>query len=306
MISLFETVGRNTAMLELAAKRNSPKLLFVGGVVGMVGTTVLACRATLKVQEVFEEAEKDNIINNAVREQHPEEYSEDERQKAAISIYVRSAGKVVRLYAPSVGLGVVSIVALTKSHNILQERNVALMAAYSALDKGFREYRARVIDKYGEDQDREFRYDTEVLVEGSGKSKKTSVRIASGDPSVYAKFYDEYSPNWSPDPEINKIFLKNQQNYVNDLLRARGHVFLNEVYERLGLDHTKAGAIVGWVMGDDGDNYIDFGVFTNDAEPRVRDFVNGREGSILLDFNVDGVIFDKLPEIKEAIKWHQQ
>lgn len=305
MTSLFETIGKNKALLELLAKKNSPQFLFVGGVVGMVGTTVLACRATLKVQDVLEVAEEDNRVNNSIREQHPDHFSEEERRKNAVVIYTRSAGKIVRLYAPAVGLGVVSIAALTKSHNILQERNVALMAAYSALDRGFKEYRSRVIEKYGEDQDREFRYETEVVVEGSGKNKKTTVRIGQGEPSVYAVFYDEYSANWSREPEINKIFLKNKQNYLNDLLRARGHVFLNEVYHELGLPHSKAGAVVGWIMGEAGDNYIDFGVFTPDAEPHIRDFVNGREGSILLDFNVDGVIFDKLPEIKEAIKWRQ-
>ena len=306
MTSLFETLSRNRAVLELAAKKNSPQFLFVGGVVGMVGTTVLACRATLKLQEVLDRAEQDISVSHSIAELHPDQYSAQDRQKDAAIIYVRSAAKVALLYAPAVGLGSLSIAALTKSHNILQERNAALMAAYAALDKGFRAYRERVIEKYGEDQDREFRYETEVVAEGSGKSKKTIVRAAYGEPSIYAKFYDEYSPNWSRDPEINKIFLKNQQNYVNDLLRARGHVFLNEVYERLGIPHTKAGAVVGWIMGPEGDNYIDFGVFTPDANDRVRDFVNGREGSILLDFNVDGMIFDKIEPVREAIKWRQQ
>lgn len=301
MTSLFENVVRSRAMLELIAKKNSPQFLFVGGVVGMVGTTVLACRATLKVSDILDEAEEESRINNAVRQQHPENYSEEERRKTAVVIYSRSAGKIVKLYAPAVGLGVISIAALTKSHRILEDRNVALMAAYSALDKGFKEYRARVVERYGEDVDREMRYETEVVAEGSGKSKKTHVRIAQDGASVYAVFYDEHSLNWSRDPEINKIFLKNKQNYLNDLLRARGHVFLNEVYQELGLPHTKAGAIVGWIIGEDGDNYIDFGVFDPDRN-RARDFVNGREGSILLDFNVDGVIFDKLPEVKEAVR----
>lgn len=305
MTSLFENLSRSRAVLELTAKANSPKILLVGGIVGMVGTTVLASRATLKLEDVLAKAEKDLQVNNAVREQHPEDFPESERQKNSALICLRSTGQIAKLYAPAVGLGVVSVAALTKSHNILQERNTALMAAYAALDKGFRAYRARVIEKYGDDQDDEFRYGTEVVASGSGKNQKTTVRVAPGEPSVYAQFYDEYSPNWSRDPEINKIFLKNQQNYVNDLLRARGHVFLNEVYERLGIPHTKAGAVVGWVMSPEGDNYIDFGVFTPDANDRVRNFVNGREGSILLDFNVDGVIFDKIEPIREAIKWRQ-
>ena len=89
------------------------------------------------------------------------------------------------------------------------------------------------------------------------------------------------------------LFLRTQQNYANDLLKARGHLFLNEVYSMLGIPHTSAGAIVWWTIGAGGDNYVDFGIFTRDSQV-VREFVNGYERSILLDFNVDGVIWDMI------------
>lgn len=306
MTSLFEVVGRNQAMVRLIASKNSPKMLFIGGVAGMVGSTVLACRATLKVEEVLHETQRDISITHHIRANHEEQYSERDRQKDTAIIYVRSTAKVALLYAPAVIVGGISIAALTKSHNILEERNAALMAAYAALDKGFREYRARVVDRYGEDVDREMRYETEVVATEDAKGKpKTELRIGPGGASIYAKFFDEGSRNWHSDPEINKIFLRNQQNWANDKLHARGHLFLNEVYEMLDLPHTKAGAIVGWISGPEGkDNYVDFGVFGPDGGHMVREFINGREGSVLLDFNVDGVIFDKLPSVKEAIaRW---
>jgi len=307
MTSLFETLGRNKAMLGLIANKNSPKMLFVGGVAGMVGSTVLACRATLKVEQVLHETQRDISITHHIRDQHEDQYSENDRKKDTAIIYVRSSAKIALLYAPAVIVGGISIAVLTKSHNLLEERNIALMAAYSALDKGFREYRSRVVERYGEDVDREMRYDTEIVASDDAKGKaKTTVRVSPDSPSIYAMFYDEGSRNWSPDPEINKLFLKNQQNYLNDLLRVRGHVMLNEVYDRLDLPQTKAGAIVGWMMNsEDGDHYIDFGVFGRDGSDRIRDFMNGREGAVLLDFNVDGVIFDKLPEVKEAIRWRR-
>jgi hypothetical protein len=71
-------------------------------------------------------------------------------------------------------------------------------------------------------------------------------------------------------------------------------VFLNEVYRAIGADHTQAGSVVGWILSDTGDNYIDFGVFNGQDGDRIRDFVNGREGAVLLDFNVDGLIWDKI------------
>lgn len=301
---LSEAIQRGVGRQSLVIQKNSPQLLFVGGVVGMVGSTVLACRATLKLHEVLEESQNDLETAKTVKENYPEKYSDEDVRKDVAIIYVRSGVKVVRLYAPSVILGAASIAALTKSHNILQDRNAALTAAYVALDKSFREYRQRVVEKYGEDEDRYLRHDTEVVVSSEDGKKKpqTMVRVGPGEPSGYARFFDQLSRNWSKEPEYNVYFLKCQQNYMNDLLNARGHVFLNEVYDALDLPRSQAGSVVGWVRGSDGDGYIDFGVFRPDASDSVIDFVNGREGAVLLDFNVDGVIYDKI-EYKEAPSW---
>lgn len=309
MISLSEGIQRSLSRQLLIGQKNSPKFLFVGGVVGMVGSTVLACRSTLKLEEVLKESQND--LHVAKTMDH-EKYSEEDRQKDTAIIYVRAGVKVAKLYAPSVALGVISIAALTKSHNILNDRNAALTAAYVAIDKGFREYRHRVVEKYGEEEDRRLRYDTELLVTGPGEGKdnkpKTSERVGPDAATIYARFFDQLSPNWSKEAEYNALFLNCQQNWANDLLNARGHVFLNEVYGFLGIPHSEAGAIVGWIRGSDGDRdgYIDFGVFGAGANDKVRDFVNGREGSILLDFNVDGVIFDKIESTKEAVAWRQE
>ena len=112
--------------------------------------------------------------------------------------------------------------------------------------------------------------------------------------SDYARFFDAASPNWQNDPEYNLMFLRAQQQYANDLLRAKGRLFLNDVYEMLGLEKSKAGQIVGWVYdreNPNGDNFVDFGIYDMSKE-RVRAFVNGYETNILLDFNVDGNIWD--------------
>jgi hypothetical protein len=178
-------------------------------------------------------------------------------------------------------------------------RNAALGAAYTALDKGFREYRARVVEKYGPDEDRNFRYGTEMVEveDGEGKKKKEVVRISRNQPSIYAKFFDASSVYFEKHPESNLIFLKAQQNFANDRLKTRGHLFLNEVYDALGLPHTKAGSAVGWLLSRDGstDNYVSFGLFEG-QEQKIRDFVNGYDEAVLLDFNVDGPILNMLEE----------
>jgi len=290
-----EAVGRQIARNALHLQKGSPGLLLGVGIAGMVGTTVLACRATLKMETVVDEAKEK--LDTAKTLEH-EEYSEKDRQRDISLIYFQTGVKIVKLYAPAIALGSLSIYALTSSHSILTKRNAALTAAYTALEKGFGEYRARVVEKYGEDQDRDFRYGTrEETIEDpkTGKKKKVT-RVAPGTPSIYARFFDSYSTSWNREPEYNLIFLQCQQNYANDLLKSRGHVFLNEVYDMLGIPRSKAGAVVGWLLTPDGegtDNFINFGVF--DGETQVaRDFVNGLEGAILLDFNVDGVIYDRI------------
>jgi Family of unknown function (DUF6353) len=297
-LAVSKALGRRALVLE----KNSPQLLFGAGLVGMVGSTVLACRATLKLEEVLDEGKVN--LHKAKTLEH-REYTEQDKQRDISIIYVQTSMKVVRLYAPAIAVGSASVAALVQAHSILNRRNAALTAAYLALEKGFAEYRQRVVEKYGEEEDRNFRYGTrEVEVIKDGK-KKATVRVGEGEPSIYARFFDPLSTEWSKEPEYNLIFLKCQQNYVNDLLRARGHVFLNEVYDKLGIPRSKAGSVVGWILiGDVRDNFIDFGVW--DSEGTVRDFVNGREASILLDFNVDGVIYDKIDTPTEAVSWQMR
>lgn len=293
-------LSRGVARQVLVGQKNAPTLLFGAGVIGMIGSTVLACRATMKVEAVLDEHKM-----NLDATKSPD-YPEGERKKDVALIYTRSIIGIGREYAPAIVLGAASIGMLTKSHNILQQRNAALTAAYVAVDEAFKRYRGRVQEKYGEEQDRDFLYSSEEveLLDERGRLK-TVKRVDPDAPSMYARFYDQYSTNWDKNPEYNLAFLRAQQNWVNDLLKSRGHVFLNEVYSELGLPHTKAGAAVGWVVSDEGDNYIDFGIW--DGTDKARDFVNGREGSILLDFNVDGIIWDKIdPHERRPLGWQNQ
>lgn len=302
-------VSRMIAGQMLSARKNSPTILLGAGVVSMVGSTVLACRATLKLEEVLNDIEADKRKAEMAKEKVesgnvPEgtTYTDEEMSRDLTIISIRGVGKIVKLYAPAVILGGVGIVCLTKSHQILKDRNAALAAAYVAVETAFNNYRARVIEKYGEDEDRELRYGAEeidIIDEETGKITSTVV-AEPGEPSGYARWFDEENPNWNgpPKEEYNWLFLRTQQNWANDMLRARGHIFLNEVYGMLGLSHTTAGAIVGWIYdrnNEVGDNYIDFGCWGEDDGQPV-DFFNGREGSILLDFNVDGPIYQLMDE----------
>jgi hypothetical protein len=279
----------------LKVQKHSPAILFFAGVFGVGATVALACRSTLRVHEVLDEhqmmAEK---INHAGKVD--EKYKEENQQRDMALLYTKTSIKFVKLYAPSVVVGVVSIAALTGAHVVLNRRNMALTAAYAAVEKGFKEYRKRVVDEYGEEKDKQFRYGLEdkTIVEETeeGPITKNTKALVSKKASIYARFFDESSSSWQRQPEYNQLFIQCQQNYANNLLNSRGHVFLNEIYDMLGLERSQEGSVVGWVLGN-GDDYIDFGVFRGDVF-MGQQFVNGNERSILLDFNVDGVIYDKI------------
>lgn len=295
-------ITRTIARQALITEANSPTLLFGAGVVGMIGSTVLACRATLKIHQILDTAEADLAVirDNA---ENPD-YPSMERKRDTGVVLVRSGVRLARLYAPAAAVGVISVAALTKSHNILNDRNTALAAAYTAVDKAFNRYRERVVEDVGEEKDREYRHGVMEFTDTTdGKKHKVRNRVNPLEtPSMYARFFDRLSPQWSRESEYNLTFLRCQQNWYNDKLKARGHVFLNEVYDGLGLERTKAGQVVGWVISEDGDNFIDFGIWDANNETAI-DFVNGREGAILLDFNVDGVIYDKIETPKERARW---
>lgn len=282
----------------LLFQRHSPRLLFVGGVVGVTASTVLACRATLRVEDVLQEArERRMLIESTLDDATAAYFAEDHNRDLGI-IQRQTAIRLIRLYGPAVIVGALSITALAKSHSILSQRNSALAAAYTALEKGFDQYRARVIDKFGEEQDRDFRYGTGKLQVIDPETKKKKTIRQAGEASIYAKFFDETCPSWRPDADMNRAFLLAQQGYANTRLHARGHLLLNDVYQALGMNETQAGCVVGWILSKDGstDNFVDFGIFDRDSD-RARAFVNDFEDRILLDFNVDGPIWSRLEEV---------
>ena len=289
----------------LKLKKHSPEILLVTGVVGVVTSSVMACKATLKVTEVIDGAKEqiDTIHEVAENPDLKDKYTEEDSKKDLVIVYTQTGVKLLKLYGPSVALGVFSLGCMIGSNRILSKRNAVLATAYAALKKDFGNYRAGVIERFGKELDRELRYNikaqeieqTSVDKDGKEVVEKKIVNVV--DPnrfSPYAIVFDDGNTGWDKDPELTKFFLIQQQNYANDRLKARGHLFLNEVYDMLGAKRTKAGAQVGWVYDEKhpiGDNFVDFGMFDIYNE-KARDFINGRERVIILDFNVDGPILD--------------
>lgn len=301
MTKLTRTFNRTGLKL----KKHSPELLLVAGAVGAVTSTVMACKATLKVNEVLEDTKQkiDTIHQVSSDPAMAEKYTEEDSKKDLAIVYTQTAVKFIKLYGPSVALGVVSLGCMIGSNRILNKRNAALAAAYAAVDKSFKDYRGRVVERFGKQLDKELRYNIkaqeveEITTDDNGKEIVTKSTVEVADPNSYSPYaivFDDGNEGWDPDPERSKFFLIQQQNWANERLKIRGHLFLNEVYDMLGARRTKAGAQVGWVYDETncfGDNYVDFGIFDT-TRSKARDFVNGYEKVIVLDFNVDGYILD--------------
>lgn len=291
--------------VNLKLVKHSPEIFLIGGIVGVVTSTVLACKATLKIDEIL--GEKDATVE-AIRDtqkKYNETYSDNDAKKDLTILYTQTGIKIVKLYAPAIALGTLSIASIVNGHNILRKRNVALAAAYTVVDKSFKEYRKNVVERFGSEIDRELRYNIkqkeieEKVTTKNGKEKieKKTVKVMDDNLnkySDYARIFDCGSEYHRKDSEYNLMFLRRQQDYANEILKSRGHLFLNEVYEMLGFPKTKAGQIVGWVYNEKnpiGDNYVDFGIY-NIKDESACAFVNGYEYNIILDFNHDGPILD--------------
>lgn len=305
-LEIVNKASRSFHKVGFTFKKHSPEILIAAGVVGVVSSAVMACKATTKLSGILEEQkEQKDQINDYVKDHgYTEKYTEEDHKKDLAVVTVQSGLKVAKLYAPAVALGTLSLGAILTSNNILRKRNVALAAAYTAVDRSFKEYRGRVIERFGKELDRELRYNIkakeieEVVVnpDGTETIEKKVVEVADNpnEYSDYARFFDVGNDNWSKDPEFNLMFLKRQQDYANDKLKEQGYLFLNDVYTMIGIPKTKAGQVVGWVYDEKnpiGDNYVDFGIYNLHRQAN-RDFVNGYERTILLDFNVDGDILD--------------
>ena len=303
---ILSNVTRSLNKVKFGIKKHSPEILIVTGVAGVIASAVMACKATTKIGKVADDHKKQiNEVHDSLERGYTksgETYNEEDSKKDLTIIYAQTCLKYAKLYAPAVILGTLSLTAIVSSNNILRKRNVALAAAYTAVDKSFKEYRGRVMERFGKDIDRELRYNIkakeieETVVDENGEEKKVKKTIEVADPnsySDYAKIFDESCVGWTKSPEYNLMFLKQQQAHANRLLQQNGILFLNDVYEMLGFQKTQAGQVVGWIYDEEhpiGDNFVDFGIYNLYSE-KARDFVNGYERSIVLDFNVDGNVW---------------
>lgn len=286
-------------------KKHSPEILVVTGVIGTVASAVMACKATTKLSDILEESKEqlDTIHEAPQKEELKDKYNEDMMKKDLALVYFQTGAKIAKLYAPAVILGTLSLTSVVASNNILRKRNIALAAAYATVDKGFKEYRERVVERFGNDVDYELAHNIrkqeveETIVDEKGKEKKVKKTVDTVDPNTdkqpYVKYFTKSNPYWDDCSDYVELFLNSQQNYANDRLKVDKVLTLNDVYESLGFEKTKAGMVVGWTYDEnnpDGDNFVEFTV----RKVMIVNEYGENEPAYAIDFNVDGNIYNKM------------
>ena len=284
-------------------KKRSPEILVAVGVVGTVVSAVMACKATTKINTILDETKEqlDKIHEYAGNPDVAEKYNAEDAKKDTAIVYGQAGVKLAKLYAPAVGLGILSISSILASNNILRKRNMAISAALAAATQDFKDYRNRVIERFGKEVDHQLRYNIkaeeieETVTDEKGKEKKGEKNVEVADPNAsgYAKYFTRSNPYWEEDSSYVEMFLRSQQNFANDKLKANGHLTLNDVYDMLGFHDSKAGMVVGWIYDLDhpnGDNYVEFDV----KKVNLPNEQGGYEEAYAIDFNVDGNIYNEM------------
>lgn len=301
-------------------RKASPTIMIVGAAIGGVTATVLACKATIKAQDILEEhnatvekihTAKEQIESGEMQLKEGETYTEKDFKNDITTTYVQTGMKLAKVYAPAVGLGVASLSCMFGSHHIMTKRNASLTAAYIALDKAFEEYKSRVTDRFGGRVQQELEHNIKAVEienkkideNGVEESIKEYKDVAMQHTSPYTCIFDETVDTWQPDNDLNRNYLFLMERSANKRLRTQGHLFLNEVLGMIGTHggitmKTPEGQIVGWIYDPNDKNkqsHVDFGI-TNYVEGNdaLNSFIDGVERSVMLRFNCDGPIIDKI------------
>ena len=306
-----KTLRKSFKKAQLTVRKHSPEILMVAGVIGTVAGAVMACKETLELEDVLDECKQEKM---ELEEQYVmcEEYSEDALKKDQVKLTIKQAAKIVKLYAPSVIMEVTSIGVIFASNDIMRKRNASMAAAYATLNSMYKRYRQNVIESYGEEVDKDMRFGVKhekvTEVDEDGNKVKIDARIVDLDNTAlaisdYSRFFQMGCKGFDASSgRYNLLYLKGIQAMFNNKLIADGYVMLNDVYRELGFDTIPEGWSIGWVYDETnpiGDNYIDFGLY--EARNKNQRAVNDWEPVILMDFNVDGNLYED-PKLYSLLK----
>lgn len=319
-MSIFSSAAKFGSNLIQKVKFRSPELLIGAGVVGLVGAAVVAVRRGVR----WHTAAKAEIVHDLETIKKAEgspQYTREDRVRDYAQVIGKGVWSFTQIYGPSIAVGAASVVSVLAGTGVLKGRLAAMTSAAATAQAALERYRSRVREKLGEDADYEFAYEisakkAKIKHEDGTKESLVTYHLvpSSGEwmaASPYSRLWDENAMEWCANRDVQFLTLRSLENHFNQELNARGVVFLNDVYKALGLPMSKDAALVGWIKDYEkpkmaklaaglgrvpGDGVISFGVFENES-PSARAYLAGDDNRVVLDFNVDGVIYDLIPAL---------
>ena len=308
MLAIVNTLSSTVNKVGFWTRRHAPEILVVGGLVGGVATTVLACRATLQAAEDIGEAQAE-IEAIEETKKTKDTYTEEEYKKDKRRVYSRLGFQMVKRYAIPAATGLASMAAIGAGTGILNKRNASLAMGLASTTASLKDIKNNLINKYGEEEGKklynELRYGLkeeevkEQIVDEDGKKRTIKKKIAVADENAmvrdvsYVRKFDWHNPYWQPNMQYNLMFARSQQNYANDKFRADGHYWTDDADKALGFKSRKEGRTTGWHYDPKDptiDNFVDFNIqeaWEHDEDGTLRPV-------LYFEYNVDGSILNKI------------
>lgn len=251
-MKLKETIKETVNTVARTTKKHSPEILLGIGVVGIVGGTVLACRATLKLDGILDEQkERLNKINDIL--EHPEKiaddasYTEEDAKRDKTIVTVQTVGRLAKAYLPAVVIEVAGVVCVCGAFGLVKKELGATAALLSATETAFSEYRERTKAMVGEEKEMDIFLgrQTEVVdtvnEDGAKKKKEKKTTINANNPYTFI-FDSDHFRTAKDNASDNMTFLMMQQNALSKLLESRAMrskkgravIYLDEILDNLG------------------------------------------------------------------------
>lgn len=283
--------------------KHAPTILSVTASAGVIATGYLAWKAGTRFEDVEgrDWDRRKECLRNA--DTIPDEDVPKIERKNRILFILDT----VRTVAPAAIVGAATITMIYFSNSISKKRLAAMGAAYATLQTAFDGYKRTMVEALGKESvDKILKpklpnvgKSAEEILSSDNKSDAAYVADAVVDSlkalSPYARIIaEESSTCWDPNEDYTSQNLAAVQLWANRRLERKGHLFLNEVFDQLGLSRTREGAVVGWLKNGEGDNYVSFGDFDASIYRVPSDDYTRVDSNFIVDFNVDGVIWDKI------------
>lgn len=306
-LTLKQNVSKTLAKVKFFGSKNAPELLLIGGIVGIVISEIGIGIAATKVEPINKKAKKNlnkihmkaDVVIDGEQVTGVVIDPEFNEKKEITKVYAQTSLAYVKLFGPFVLTTVASFAAICKSHSIMRDRNIQLAAAYTILDRSFREYRKRVSDKFGEEEEYKIRHNVQDTISTTIDEDGNEVTTVVGQTGMWANdemfgfFFTEGCYGWSKNPMYNRDFIQGRERWWKTILDVNEFVTVNDIRKDFGKKPTKAGAMWGWKKEKNGTEptaIIDFGLF--DKTPLNKSFMDGESTDCYISLQNVTYIFD--------------